>query len=168
MTGGRLGVGSVFLGVTEHFRPLETWYVNYRTCGCQQKSFKRITWVPKIPKDRGDRFRNGSQRQQTWNAQMPSFYAQWCWATSSWCSLPPNAVARRPKGYTSIISILARRLSNWCLDVSVLFQKYLFKKTWERCRANRQEDGGWSAWCPLKGRGFWGSHTWHRERTYSR
>lgn len=89
MTGGGSGVGSVFLGVTEHFRPLETWYVNYRTCGCQQKSFKRITWVPKIPKDRGDRFRNGSQRQQTWNAQMPSFYAQWCWATSSSAASPP-------------------------------------------------------------------------------
>lgn len=42
---------------------------------------------------------------------------------------PPHTVARKPKGYTSIISILARRLSNWCLDVSVLFQKYLFEKT---------------------------------------
>lgn len=36
---------------------------------------------------------------------------------------PLHAVARRRKGYTSIISILARRLSNWSLDVRVLLPK---------------------------------------------
>lgn len=40
----------------------------------------------------------------------------------------PHAVARKPKGYTSIISILAGRLSNWSLDVRVLLPKISLKR----------------------------------------
>lgn len=84
--------------------------------------FKRL----KSPLEYRARFRNGRQRQQKRNAQMPS--------TQGGAQQParfpasPHAVARRPKGYASIISILAGRLSNWSLDVRVLLPKISLQK----------------------------------------
>lgn len=47
-------------------------------------------------------------------------------------SPPFHAVARKPKGYTSIISIFAGRLSNWSLDMRVLLPKISLLKRRER------------------------------------
>ena len=47
---------------------------------------------------------------------------------ASFPASPLHAVARKPKGYTSIISILAGRLSNWSLDVRVLLPKISLKR----------------------------------------
>lgn len=77
--------------------------------------------MPKIPQEHRAGFRNGPQRQQKLNAQMPSTQGGAGQPTRFPAS--PHAVARRPKGYTSIISILAGRLSNWSLDVRVLLPK---------------------------------------------
>jgi hypothetical protein len=65
----------------------------------------------------------------------------------------PHAVARRLKGYTSIISILAERLSNWCLNVRVLLPKISLLKRSERDAepVGRMMKG---KLCPLGAAGF--------------